>query len=95
MVKTMIYCILLHLHSHVGVNSKGQSLGNLYQGLWLNIIHIFNFQFVLFTFRESFILDRGLIQSCGEHLWHAISKKGSAINVGSRKDEKSVVKGIR
>ena len=34
MVKTMIYCILLHLRSNVGVNSKGQSLGNLYQGLW-------------------------------------------------------------
>ena len=33
MVKTMIYCILLHLRSNVGVNSKGQSLGNLYQEL--------------------------------------------------------------
>ena len=36
MVKTMIYCILLHLRSNVGVNSKGQSLGNLYQGLCLS-----------------------------------------------------------
>ena len=40
MVKTMIYCILLHLRSNVGVNSKGQSLGNLYQGLCLLLIKL-------------------------------------------------------
>ena len=46
MVKTMIYWILLHLRSNVGVNSKGQSLGNLYQGLCL-LVHIY-----WFTFRD-------------------------------------------
>ena len=38
MVKTIIYYILLHLRSNVGVNIKGQSLGNLYQGLCLRCV---------------------------------------------------------